>query len=823
MMIDFNIINNQNKINSLTHPRDIFMSLPNKNGKYEYPRDVQTEVWNKWYERRDNKNNVIKMNTGSGKTVTSLMILKSCLNENKGKTIYVVPDSYLVKQVIQEAKELGIAVTEDNRDFNFLNGNSILVINIYDLVNGKSVYGLRKNTDNIPIDNILIDDVHACINVIEAQFKVEISIKSEIYNMIYNILKEDIEKIYPIKSIEWENGVNQNLLIPYFVWQEKYKDIYEVLLKNQEQSEELMFKLPLIKDEFSLCNCVVSEKMVEISPKIIPIEVIKMFELAKRRIFITATIADDSILTSHFGINSDDVDTIIVPEQANDIGERFILFPQQLNKEITSDQVRDEIKKYSEKYNVVVLVPSIERAKLWKKYTDNIITIGNLEQEVGRLKTQSNGLSVFVNKYDGVDLPDDSCRILVIDDIPKISGLYENILSEYINKNDRTLDRKIQIIEQGMGRGTRSSKDYCAIILMGQELVRTLYQNNYIKKMNEATQAQIELSNQIGNQLKNKDLIEIVGSIDYCLTRNEDWKTQSKIILIESKYKNDVNISEFTKVNYKSYKFAQKRNYRKAINELEKYFNKNQEQFSNEYKGFIKYLIAEYCYFIDKEESKKILKMASSYNSKYGEFCMYFKNEDLKYIENQANGIIKKLKNFSEYKKTCNDVIENLNYQNSYNSFENYIEKIGMLLGFQSERPDKEHKGGPDNLWIDNGISVAIECKNEVSDNSEICKKDASQLNNSCIWVEQNCRSTKIVPIMIHKTNILASSATLNEDTRIIIPECLEKLKNALKKFMIELENEDIELASVSRLLKKHKLNLDNFIENYTIKPQKNK
>lgn len=63
------------------HPRDIFMGLPNKEYGYEYPRDVQSEVWEKWYESRHKRNVVIKMNTGSGKTVVALLILKSLIGE----------------------------------------------------------------------------------------------------------------------------------------------------------------------------------------------------------------------------------------------------------------------------------------------------------------------------------------------------------------------------------------------------------------------------------------------------------------------------------------------------------------------------------------------------------------------------------------------------------------------------------------------------------------------------------------------------------------------------------------------------------------------
>ena len=61
--------------NKPIEPREIFMTLPTKSKRYEYPRDVQTDVWKKWFDRRNQKNNIIKMNTGSGKTVVGLMIM----------------------------------------------------------------------------------------------------------------------------------------------------------------------------------------------------------------------------------------------------------------------------------------------------------------------------------------------------------------------------------------------------------------------------------------------------------------------------------------------------------------------------------------------------------------------------------------------------------------------------------------------------------------------------------------------------------------------------------------------------------------------------
>ena len=39
--------------NKHIEPREIFMSLPEKDKQYEYPRDVQSEVWKKWFDARD--------------------------------------------------------------------------------------------------------------------------------------------------------------------------------------------------------------------------------------------------------------------------------------------------------------------------------------------------------------------------------------------------------------------------------------------------------------------------------------------------------------------------------------------------------------------------------------------------------------------------------------------------------------------------------------------------------------------------------------------------------------------------------------------------
>lgn len=79
--INFNSIGKKNSKDTIVNPTELFNALPKK---YEYLRDVQSQVLEEWYEKRDDKKDtIIKMNTGAGKTIVSLLILKSSLNEKK--------------------------------------------------------------------------------------------------------------------------------------------------------------------------------------------------------------------------------------------------------------------------------------------------------------------------------------------------------------------------------------------------------------------------------------------------------------------------------------------------------------------------------------------------------------------------------------------------------------------------------------------------------------------------------------------------------------------------------------------------------------------
>jgi hypothetical protein len=79
-------------------------------------------------------------------------------------------------------------------------------------------------------------------------------------------------------------------------------------------------------------------------------------------------------------------------------------------------------------------------------------------------------LTVLVNRYDGIDLPHDACRVLAIVGLPEVTSYTELTDMAVLSDSQAGLRRQMQRIEQGMGRGVRSNDDYCVVLLIGARL-----------------------------------------------------------------------------------------------------------------------------------------------------------------------------------------------------------------------------------------------------------------------------------------------------------------------------------------------------------------
>lgn len=428
-----------------------------------------------------------------------------------------------------------------------------------------------------------------------------------------------------------------------------------------------------------------------------------------------------------------------------------------------------------------------------------------------------------MNRYDGIDLPDDACRILVIDGLPNISNMNDKYEQEVVRRSERIQREQIQRIEQGMGRGVRANSDYCLIYLLGDQLTDMLYNDDGYNYFSNATKAQFELSEKMCEQISGQSLDEIMEVGNYLLNRDEKWIEICKNSTSSVEYIRSVNVSDSAIAMRKAFNYGMIGDYSKAIDVLNMLSNKE----SNiRLKGYYKQILAEYVNFVDKSEAQQILKSAKSDNMKVLnpiEGIQYTKiSQDLPEQSRMIVEFINKYELDSNKLILRTDaILSDLKFEEGTSKkFENALKDVFILIGYIAQQPEREVGKGPDDFVIlGSGDYLVIECKNGTTTDT-INKHDCNQLNGSYNWFNNLYQDEQVrcVPVMIHNSSIFDFSCSPNHAIRVMTPELLEKFKNNIKEFVVAMcqENNFKNIEKINNLIKIYKLGKDSIVTEYT-------
>jgi hypothetical protein len=823
MALDLKKLRAGSLINQETNPREIFNLLPEKNPKYQYLRDVQAEVLSHWHERRKEKDLVVKMNTGGGKTVVGLLLLKSCLNEGITPAIYVVPDGYLATQVEIEAKQLGIAVEREPDAPAVLQGKAIGLITVHKLFNGLSKFGVGDRGIQIPIGSIVIDDAHACMSTIESQFTITLNNQHSVFTKLLNLFRDDLKRQNEALLLEVESGdPNAVMLVPFWVWNQQQNEVIKILQANSTD-DVIKYHWALIKNFLLHSRCVFSGARLEISPRCLPIEALPSFVSAQRRVFMTATLADDSILISDLNANPETVANQITPKTANDIGERMILSPQVIAPNLDDEEIKRYLQRKAKEQNVVVIVPSNFRADFWRPIATIIADASNLEDTVAKLKNSHVGLVVFINKYDGVDLPGNACRILVLDGLPKARKLIERVENNLLGRSKNIIGKQIQRIEQGIGRGVRGNDDYCVVMLMGSELIQVLYSLEAKEMFSPATRAQLNLSDELADQIEN-GLDELDGTINYCLSQDSEWKSLARERLVGIRY-TETHVRSIAIAQREAFESAVIRDFKRSVQALQQEVNTYAEDDPSTL-GWLNWQLAEYTDFINPVDAQLILKKAIASNRRVVKPIdgIDYERLDARGLE-QSRSVVWRLRSYknnsSKFQIDVNGILDSLKFEpETAKQFENAMCEVAELLGFGSQRPENDYGKGPDVLWATGNLNYfVIECKNGAV-SERVNKSDCNQLTGSVMWFQTKYDQTSTcIPVLIHPSNIFERAATPAPNTRVMTPEKLDQFKQSVRDFSIAVASKmnTIEHDDVYKILDHHNLTPMKILDCYTV------
>lgn len=823
-MIDFNKMMKLAQAPVLTDPLEIYKNLDLTASVSEL-RPAQEEVLVKWYkDLYEQKDVILKLHTGEGKTLVGLLMLLSRLNKGLGPCVYVSPNKQLAEQASADAKKFGIPhllVSDGDLPSEFLESKKLMITHVHKVFNGLTHFGLDNRA--VKVGTFVLDDSHACIDAIRSSFTIQIRRVEPLFNILLKMFETVLRwqgegSFFAIESNPFASDL---LTVPYWSWIEKCDDVLRRLMEYEDEGY-IKFALPLLKDKLRYCTMYVTGRCIEIVPYYPLIERYTSFTQAKQRILMSATTQEDSFFVRGLGLSAEAVKNPLTSQLRNWSGEKMIIFPSVIDERLNLEVIRQCVANgLFGKSICTVLVPSYRAADDY--YKRGCITPSKEEEikvALSSLKTGSQSApTVFTNRYDGIDLADDMCRVLIMDSLPAFSSLSELYEQQCRTSSDMINIKIAQKIEQGLGRSVRGERDYTTIIITGANLVKFMKSPETRKYFSDQTNMQIKIGEDIAKETSSeideqKPLKPIYDLMKLCLKRDNGWKMY---------YKSTMDSMPITKAEHPLLERLEKeraadvafmkkdwaeviRIYREIANSLP---DDTLEQ------GWYLQELAKYMCHSSTTEALKTQKSAYAHN----QYLLTVETVNYKKVDMLDDTSLKNIKayigkynDYASLKLSVDEILSNLSMGSSSKKFEAALQQVGLLLGFRSQRPDNEFKKGPDNLWaMPNNEYMVFECKNEVELNRDsISKSEAGQMEMHCGWFEEEYGvGTKVSYNWIHPTCKLSAEANLTHTIQVMTPVKLDFFKKHLLAFVMEFSKYNLSSVteeSINEFLVNNKL-----------------
>lgn len=760
-MVDFKKLTAANPKPAFIHPREIFNALPRPQGINDLYAS-QAEVLDTWFDRREERDIVIKLHTGGGKTLVALLMAQSIMNETGDPVLYLTPTKQLVEQVVEHSNRYGISShpyrSGEPFPASFLDGNSVLVGVYQSLFNGFSKFGIQSSSqETVKLGAIILDDSHVALSSVRDAFTLDIS--SEKHESIY---RELADRFRPAFVSVQRDGLFNDIVsgkdfgvveVPVQVWNEQIQATKQYLATRVDSINSFVW--PFLRDNLGVCHCLFGRRSVSITPLFPLVNMLPSFELCSKRIYMSATIADDSEIIRTFDAAPDAIASPITTESLAGVGERMILVPNVMNLGSTSsdDLPKDiAVRTAESKLGVVILSPSRSAANRWEE----IAKCPSDSAEVASLVTamqhrEISGPAVLANRYDGIDLADDACRLLIMDDLPQGTSNYDIFRTNVVA--DASVNSLLaQRIEQGIGRGTRGGGDFCVILMVGSGLVGWIFQKKNLAFLTASTRVQLRMGQKVSAEVNSEE--EILETIEKCLERDPDWVSYHASELTEAVHTIPVDEStlKIASIERRVFRFQLLRDYAKALATLENTMKDTNESKNTQGYAWLAASAARIAYQNnDPIKGQALQTTAYSLNSNHipPETLPAYKAGD--YPGEQSQNIVDQLQQYDQpaaILSKFDGAISNLIPEASAFAFEKALQNLGSFLGFVAERPESVYGVGPDVLWRTcDSFDFVIEAKNRKKPENPLSKKDHGQLLESEKWFKKEYPKRKAVRV----------------------------------------------------------------------------
>ena len=152
----------------------------------------------------------------------------------------------------------------------------------------------------------------------------------------------------------------------------------------------------------------------------------------------------------------------------------------------------------------------------------------DLEHQKRQFVQTDEAVAVVANRYDGIDLPDDDCRLLFVEGLPRTFNLQERFLMTRMGANMLFNERIQTRVFQAVGRCTRGLNDYSAVVVTGENLASYLTDRRRRAYFHPEIQAELAFGIEQSTEINVEALLENFGIF---LEHEQEWEEANRSIL----------------------------------------------------------------------------------------------------------------------------------------------------------------------------------------------------------------------------------------------------------------------------------------------------
>lgn len=785
-------------------PETLFRNLRHAPG-IQFLWSHQSDLLRSYFEQfRSAADVALELPTGTGKTLVGLLLAEWRRLHFRERALYLCPTRQLCHQVGAHAEQYGIrahVLVGPGDQFPPAAYADYLAADAVAITTYSGIFNYRPRLTDP--GTIVLDDAHAAEGYVSSPWTVSVPRWEypELFAATLDILVPAIPRdvLARVRTDQPDSRLISAIPVQRF-WElmQGLRDFFNASEGNDRLPEDVLFPWLMIRDHLDACQIYYSASEIAVRPVVPPTSTHAVFAGARQRIYMSATLGEGGELERIFGVR--EIGRIPVPRgwERQGSGRRLILFPHRSLDHTQVEALRIDVT--NRRGRALIICPShVVAERLRPQLEDGlprhrILTARDVERSLDAFTEENRAVLLLAGRYDGIDLPDDACRVLVVHGLPAGITLQERFLSERLGATALLRDRIRTRLSQAMGRCTRNANDFAVVLLEGEHLLDFCANPETRRGLHPELQAEMEFGLQ--NSERRPSPEAFVDLMEIFFRRGDGWDQAEQALtqLREGRERQvgtattmlqEVVASEIAYVEALWHGA-----YDQALAAARHVAERLTGPELASYRAWWYYLAGTAAWLLFKQSDRPDYRdMAADhwYRARQAAPSSWFREVEVpqpaagaapggelslaasRAIELATEYLIDAGLVGARFERELQELHELLS-QTASAPFERGLQKLGTILGWSARRPDEQ--GAPDSVWQLPGLCLVFEAKTDEVPEAPISRTATQQAAGHARWAEARLtlqERTQIVIVLVSPRTQLAAAAGPHVDSVFVV------------------------------------------------------